>query len=135
MNHPDRMTEFRGFLITHQLKKRLIELEPIINELNDVKRMNLPDICAYLKIGELAMNRHLKMLNIRLHNKKAWSLADKTDWPKVIIPMIKKGMHYVDIAKEVKSSKSVVYNWCVRNGCDRKTLLDDWYGKRKTSKN
>jgi hypothetical protein len=133
MVNPKRMTEFKGHVITHDLKRRLINLEPIINELNDSKRMTIPEMSTNLKIGELALKRHIKMLGITIRNRKGWSIADKSNWHKIILPMVKKGMLYKDIAKAVGSSTSVVYLWCVRNEIDRKTILPNCWTHNETN--
>jgi transposase len=82
---------------------------------------------------ELTLKKYIKLLGIKMHNKKPWSIADKSKWRKIILPMVKKGMLYKDIAKAVGSSTSVVYLWCVRNEIDRKTILANCWTNNKTN--
>lgn len=128
MSNNHRMVMFNGSLISEVLLLRLMKIENILKDLNDNKRMNLPDIAAHLQISESTIKKYIKMLGIKMHNKKAWSLADKSKWKETILPMVMKGMLYGEIAKEVGSSCAVVYHWCVRNGIDRKTLYPNWHG-------
>ena len=134
MSNNHSMIMFNGSLISSTLLLRLMKIEDTLKDLNDNKRMNAPDIAAHLKMNELTIKKYIKLLGIKMHNKKSWSLADKSKWNEVILPMVMKGMLYGDIAKEVGSSTPVVYHWCVRNGIDRKTLYPNWHGRHKRSK-
>ncbi len=134
MGNNHTMIMFNGHLISHVLLLRLMKIEESIKDLNDNKRMNVPDMAAHLQIGELALKKYIKLLGIKIHNQKPWSIADKSKWHKIILPMVKKGMLYKDIAKAVGSSTSVVYLWCVRNEIDRKTILANCWTNNKHNK-
>jgi len=127
------MVTFNGNLISEVLLSRLMKIEDTIKDLNDNKRMNAPDMAAHLQMPELTLKKYIKLLGIKMHNKKPWSIADKSKWRKIILPMVKKGMLYKDIAKAVGSSTSVVYLWCVRNEIDRKTILANCWTNNKTN--
>jgi len=127
------MVMFNGNLISEVLLSRLMKIEDTIKDLNDNKRMNAPDMAAHLQMPELTLKKYIKLLGIKMHNKKPWSIADKSKWRKIILPMVKKGMLYKDIAKAVGSSTSVVYLWCVRNEIDRKTILANCWTNNKTN--
>ena len=134
MSNNHRMVMFNGNLISEALLSRLMKIEDTLKDLNENKRMNAPDMAAHLKMPELTLKKYIKLLGIKMHNKKAWSIADKSKWRKIILPMVKKGMLYKDIAKAVGSSTSVVYLWCVRNEIDRKTILENCWTNNKHNK-
>ena len=133
MGNNHKMVMFNGNLISEVLLSRLMKIEDTIKDLNDNKRMNAPDMAAHLQMPELTLKKYIKLLGIKMHNKKPWSIADKSKWRKIILPMVKKGMLYKDIAKAVGSSTSVVYLWCVRNEIDRKTILANCWTNNKTN--
>jgi hypothetical protein len=133
MGNNHKMVMFNGNLISEVLLSRLMKIEDTIKDLNDNKRMNAPDMSAHLQMPELTLKKYIKLLGIKMHNKKPWSIADKSKWRKIILPMVKKGMLYKDIAKAVGSSTSVVYLWCVRNEIDRKTILANCWTNNKTN--
>ena len=123
---------FNGQMIRPFLLERLLKRYDAYVHCNEYERLTLPDMAIKFGVSETTLKKHLKLLDIKLHNKKAWSIADKSNWKELITPMVLKGMLYRDIAKEVGSSTAVVYNWCVRNNIDRKTLIPhSWSGRHK----
>lgn len=134
MSNHHKMVEFKGELISTTLLSRLEKIEDTIKDLNDNKRMNMVDMAIHLKISESTIKKYIRLLGIKLHNRKTWSLADKSKWRDIILPMTQKGMLYEDIAKVVGASPSVVYNWCVREGIDRKTICHNWHPRHKPTK-
>jgi len=126
-NHPT--VKFNNHTITQGLLMRLVAAEKELIRLNEKERLNMVDMAIAMNISEDTLKRWIKILGIKLLHKKPWSNVDKSKWHEIILPMTKKGMLYKDIAKKVNSSTSVVYNWCVREGIDRKTTCRNWHSR------
>jgi len=129
------MTISNGYKVSTELLERAKIVAPNITKWNEVERLNAVDIAARLKISAKSVHRYCKVLGIKLHHLKPWSIIDKSKWNVKIPPLINKGMQYKDIAILLGSNQSVVYNWCLRNNLDRKTIYKYWHGRHKKQNN
>lgn len=106
------------------MEKRLAAAGPAIRDLARLQ-YGAEDIGPKVGLTATTVRRYAQALGITLPNngRKIFRL-DRQEWPQKVPPMLKKGLTYRQIAKEMGCSESAVSKWTLNQGLGRRGPRD-----------
>ena len=116
---PKATHEINGVKMSKLKHDRIRAFEAMLPQLDELERLNAPDIAARLGCSSSNVNLWLRILGHRLnnHNGRTFFKHDTKDWAAKILPIYKQtGYMAGKTAEAVGLDKSVVYRWLANNG-------------------
>ena len=113
---PRLMLEINGHNVSLSLHTKLLAVRPQLERLNDIERLNLPDIAARLGITRETAATWAALLGIAIHNSCKRPRIDKSKWGKVLPALRKTGMTYGQIGEKIGATKISVCRWFLNQG-------------------
>ena len=113
---PREMLEINGRKVSRSLHSKLIAIRADLDRLNNVERLNLPDIAARLSVSRETAATWAELLGVTILNSYRRPRLDKSTWAKLLPPMRKRGMTYKEIGAQVGATNISVCRWFLNQG-------------------
>ena len=110
------MLEINGRKVSRSLHSKLIAIRADLDRLNNVERLNLPDIAARLSVSRETAATWAELLGVTILNSYRRPRLDKSTWAKLLPPMRKRGMTYKEIGAQVGATNISVCRWFLNQG-------------------
>lgn len=114
-----------GRTVSRSLNDKLNAIRDQLIRLNEVERLNFPDIAARLGVTRETAANYAELLGIKVHNSYRRPRVDKTNWAKVLPPLRATGMTYGEIGAKIGATKISVCRWFLNQGI----ITNDHYKK------
>jgi hypothetical protein len=109
-----KMITFNGHQMTQNKLNRIMQFKVLLPQLDEVERLNADDIAARLKQSNTTIRSWCHILRHRLknHNGRTVYQHDKSGWPAIIDPMLKRGEPMKVIMAAIPGvSTCSIYRW------------------------
>jgi thiaminase len=105
-----------GHNVSRSLHNKLLAVREELTRLNEVERLNFPDIAARLGVTRETAATYAELLGIKVHNSYSRPRVDKKNWAKVLPPLRATGMTYEQIGAKIGATKISVCRWFLNQG-------------------
>jgi hypothetical protein len=105
-----------GRTVSVSLHNKLMAVRDQLIRLNDIERLNFPDMAARLGVTRETAATYAELLGINVHNSYKRPRVDKKNWAKVLPPLRKSGMTYGQIGEKIGATKISVCRWFLNQG-------------------
>jgi len=105
-----------GQPVSVSLHNKLMAVRDQLIRLNDIERLNFPDMAARLGVTRETAATYAELLGIKVHNSYSRPRVDKKNWAKILPPLRATGMTYEQIGAKIGATKISVCRWFLNQG-------------------